>query len=75
MKSDLDKYIVRKVKEIRERGNMSIRYFADCLNISESYIRRCESETSDKKYNLNHLNKIAKFFDCTLWEIIPQKPL
>lgn len=75
MKSAIKLYTINKVKELRIKHEMSLRYFADCLNISHSYIHCIEDPTSDKAYNLDHLNEIAKLFRCALWELIPQNPL
>ncbi|MCI7161768.1 MAG: helix-turn-helix domain-containing protein [Butyricimonas virosa] len=76
MKSKIELYTIAKVKEFRAKAdNMSIRYFADCLNVDHAFICRIEDETTDKAYNLDHLNEIAKILKCNLWDLIPKKPL
>lgn len=54
---------------------MSIRCFADCLNVSHTFILEIEKASTDTAYNLDHLNEIAKILKCSLWDLIPKDPL
>ena len=73
MKSAIELYIVQKVKEQRKKRKMSQRYLADCLNVSQSFIRNIENENDDTAYNIDHLNEIAKIFDCSIRDFFPEK--
>ena len=75
MKSAIELYIVQKVKEQRKKRKMSQRYLADCLNVSQSFIRNIENENDDTAYNIDHLNEIAKIFDCPIRDFFPEKYL
>ena len=75
MKSAIELYIVQKVKELRKKRKMSQRYLADCLNVSQSFIRNIENENDDTAYNIDHLNEIAKIFDCSIRDFSPEKYL
>ena len=75
MKSAIELYIVQKVKEQRKKRKMSQRYLADCLNVSQSFIRNIENENDDTAYNIDHLNVIAKIFDCSIRDFFPEKYL
>ena len=75
MKSAIELYIVQKVKEQRKKRKMSQRYLADCLNVSQSFIRNIENENDDTAYNIDHLNEIAKIFDCSICDFFPEKYL
>ena len=75
MKSAIELYIVQKVKEQRKKRKMSRRYLADCLNVSQSFIRNIENENDDTAYNIDHLNEIAKIFDCSIRDFFPEKYL
>ena len=66
MKSAIELYIVQKVKEQRKKRKMSQRYLADCL---------IENENDDTAYNIDHLNEIAKIFDCSIRDFFPEKYL
>ena len=74
MKSKIELYTIERVKALRIAKGLSVRYFADCLTVSHSFIQKIEDPDSITAYNLDHLNEIAKILDCTLWDIIPQKP-
>ena len=54
---------------------MSQRYLADCLNVSQSFIRNIENENDDTAYNIDHLNEIGKIFDCSIRDFFPEKYL
>ena len=75
MKSAIELYIVQKVKEQRKKRKMSQRYLADCLNVSQSFIRNIENENDDTAYNIDHLNEIVKIFDCSIRDFFPEKYL
>lgn len=75
MKSQIELYIVQKVKEQRKKRKMSQRYLAGCLNVSQSFIRNIENENDDTAYNIDHLNEIAKIFDCSIRDFFPEKYL
>ena len=75
MKSAIELYIVQKVKEQRKKRKMSQRYLADCFNVSQSFIRNIENENDDTAYNIDHLNEIAKIFDCSIRDFFPEKYL
>ena len=75
MKSAIELYIVQKVKEQRKKRKMSQRYLADCLNVSQSFIRNIENENDDTAYNIDHLNEIAKIVDCSIRDFFPEKYL
>ena len=75
MKSAIELYIVQKVKEQRKKRKMSQRYLADCLNVSQSFIRNIENENDDTAYNIDHLNEIAKIFDCSIRDFFLEKYL
>ena len=75
MKSAIELYIVQKVKEQRKKRKMSQRYLADCLNVSQSFIRNIENKNDDTAYNIDHLNEIAKIFDCSIRDFFPEKYL
>lgn len=75
MKSAIEWYIVQKVKELRKNRKMSQRYLADCLNVSQSFIRNIENKNDDTAYNIDHLNEIAKIFNCSIRDFFPEKYL
>lgn len=73
MKSAIEWYVIQKVKELRKKKKMSQRYLADCLNVSQSFIRNIENEHHNSAYNIDHLNEIAKIFKCSIRDFFPEE--
>lgn len=74
LKSDIEAYVINKVKEMREQNNYSQSELAAHLDVSNGFIGQVESSKSDTKYNLNHLNKLAIIFNCSVKDFLPDKP-
>lgn len=75
MKSEIEFYIVREIRKKRSKLKISQQYLADCLNLSRSFIKNIESPKTDKAYNVDHLNEIAKILNCSPKDFWPEKPL
>lgn len=73
-KSDIEAYVIGKVKEKREQANLSQSELALRLDVSNGFIGQAESSNSPTKYNLNHLNKLAIIFNCSVKDFMPDKP-
>jgi hypothetical protein len=43
--------------------------------MSNGFIGNAESPIKRAKYNLQHINEIAKVFECSPKDLMPQKPL
>jgi len=75
MRSQIDEYVIDKVRERRMELNISQAELADCINISRGFIGNCESIGKNYKYNINHLNEIAKILKCSPKDFLPDSPL
>ncbi len=75
MNTAIDRYVISKVKKLRDENNMSQREFADAINLSHGYVGDIEAGRKSAKYSLFHINEIAKVFGCKLWDLIPQEPI
>lgn len=75
MKSDIELYVSQKVKEYRDKKNWSQQYLADCINFSASFVSNRENPKTDDAFNLDHINALAKIFECKIWDLLPQYPL
>ena len=71
MISNFEKAIISNIKRIRTEKGITCQDIADILNTSVNFINNIESEKSDDKYNLNHLNKISYLLDCNISEFFP----
>ncbi len=45
------------------------------IDLSKSFIRDVENPNRIAKYNLNHINDIAKALKCSPRDFLPEKPL
>lgn len=75
LKSEIEFYVISKVREMRLAANISQADLALKLNLSVSFIGNIESPKFRAKYNLNHLNKLAKIFNCSPKDFFPDTPL
>ncbi len=71
----IDKYVIQKVKEMRLKKGLSQSQLSFELDLSNSLISKVESGKYNKKYNIYHLNEIAKVLDCSLSDFLPKKPM
>jgi len=71
--SSIELYIIEKVKQKRIELGFTQLDLSQKLEMSDSFIAHVESRRA--KYNINHLNEIAKIFGCSPKEFLPDKPL
>ena len=74
-KTELDLYIINKVKDLRVKTGMSQAVLAIKLEVSDAFIGAIENPKHRAKYNVNHINKLAEIFDCSPKDFLPDKPL
>lgn len=74
LKSDIEAYVIAKVREKREAQNLTQSQLAVELNLSDGFIGQVESPKYAAKYNLNHLNKLAIIFKCSVKDFLPDEP-
>lgn len=74
-KSKIDLFIINKVREIRQKLNLSQTDIAVHLNLSVGFVGHIESPKFRAKYNNTHLNELANLFDCSPKDFFPEKPL
>ena len=73
--SNIDQYVIDKVKEKRKRMKLSQADLALQLEVSLGFIGSVESSKQRAKYNLTHLNELAKIFNCSPQDFLSKKPL
>lgn len=74
-KSDFDQYVSSAVRQKRIAKNVTQADLAFAIGVSDGFISQVESPKSPSKYNLNHLNGIAKYLGCSPRDFLPEKPL
>lgn len=71
----IEKYIIAKVKEKRLEHGYSQIVLSQKLNMSDSFVGHVETPRRRAKYNLNHLNQLARIFRCSPRDFLPEKPV
>ncbi len=57
--SELDFYLIEKVRELRKKENISQVQLAQKIGVSEGFIGHVENPKQNHKYNIRMLNRIA----------------
>lgn len=71
----IEQYIIDKVREMRKERGLSQRDIAYQIDIDQSFLAAVESPKGRAKYNINHLNELAKLFKCSPKDFLPDQPL
>lgn len=74
-KTKVDLFVIEKVKERRLAAKMSQADLAYELGISKSFISMAESVSFPTRYNVQHINEIARILECSPQEFLPKIPL
>ena len=75
MKDAIDIYVIDAIRKKRMEQHVSQAMLASFINVSKGFIGMAESPKYDIKYNVRHLNEIAKFLGCSPRDFLPEKPL
>jgi transcriptional regulator with XRE-family HTH domain len=78
MRSEIDQYIIDRVRDHRKKLNISQEALAYELGFeSKSYIGAIESMNPERNecYNCWHLNHIARYFQCSPKDFWPEQAL
>lgn len=75
MKSAIELYVSKKVRELRNQRRWSQERLGDEIHYSASFISNKENLNTKDAFNLDHINALAKAFHCKIWDLLPQFPL
>jgi len=75
MLTEIEKYTVERVRILRKERGMSQLELSQELSMNDSFVSHVESPNRRAKYNINHLNAIAKIFKCSPKDFWPDKAL
>jgi len=70
-KTKFELAVIDKVKAMRISKNLSQDDIAVIINKSRGFVGQIESPNSGSKYNLNHLNLLAKGMNCSPKDFMP----
>lgn len=73
--SPIEQYVIDNVRKMRVSKGYSQAELANLLNVSIGFIGNVENPKYRAKYNLNHLNELAKIFKCSPRDFLPEEPI
>ncbi|OXA95609.1 helix-turn-helix domain-containing protein [Flavobacterium hercynium] len=73
--AEIEKYIIQRVRVIRKERGLTQEQLSLKLDKGVGFIGDIESPSKKAKYNVKHLNEIAKIFECSPKDFWPEKPL
>lgn len=73
--AEIEQYVIDKVRDKRKALGISQEQLAHLLGYSEGFIANIETPKRTSKYNLKHLNELAKIFKCSPRDFLPKDPL
>lgn len=73
--SELDLYIINKVREMRYAKGLSQNALSTLLRLSDGAVGKIENPKERAKYNIRHINLLAEVFGCSPREFLPEKAL
>ena len=71
----IELYLIQKVREIRKDRGISQEDLSLRLGKGVGFIGDIEAPSKDAKYNVKHLNDIAKILECSPRDFWPEKSL
>lgn len=73
IKTDIEQYVINRVKEIRILKGVSQASLAHMIELSVGFVGNVENPKHIAKWNLNHLNRISKELDEPFKNFFPEK--
>lgn len=73
--SEIEAYIIEKVKEKRIQHGLSQLALSQKLDMNDSFVSHVESSSKRAKYNVNHINALSKALNCSPKDFLPQEPI
>lgn len=76
IKNELDEIIISKVKKIREeKGFTDMQALSKQAGYYPSLVANAENPERRDKYNIYHLNGLAKAMKCSIKDFLPDNPV
>lgn len=75
MLTKIELHIIQRVREMREQKGMTQMELSLRLGKGVGFIGDIEAPSKKAKYNINHLNEIAKVFECSPKDFWPDKAM
>ncbi|MNY68531.1 helix-turn-helix protein [compost metagenome] len=65
-------FVINKARVLREGANMTQSELAFSLGVSNGFIGQVESSRYPAKYSMNHIDRMAKLFNCSPKDFFPE---
>lgn len=72
---EIERYVISKVRETREAKGITQENLSLSIGKNITFISQIEAPSKKAKYNIVHLNEIAKVLNCSPKEFWPESPL
>lgn len=72
---EIERYVIRRVKEIRESKGVSQENLSLSIGKNIGFISQIEAPSKKAKYNLIHINLIAIALGCSIKDFLPDEPI
>ncbi len=72
---EIERFVISKIKEIRELKGITQEELSLSIGKNIGFISQIEAPSKKAKYNIIHLNLIAKTLDCSPKDFLPERPL
>ena len=73
--SPIEQYVIDCIRRVRKEKGISQRELSAMTELSIGFIGDVEGTKRGAKYNLNHVNQIAKALECSPKDFLPSEPL
>lgn len=71
---EIERFVIGKVRELRELKGITQEELSLSIGKNIGFISQIEAPSKKAKYNIIHLNLIAKALDCSPKDFLPEKP-
>jgi transcriptional regulator with XRE-family HTH domain len=71
--SEFEQSVIDIITDFRKSKKITQKEFADILQLSRSFIVSIENPEKHAKYNLDHINALADYFNISPREFLPKK--
>ena len=74
MKTSVDLYVIDAVRREPKAQKVSQAMLSYGIGVSRGFVGQVESPKFETKYNIQHINEIAKFLGCSPRKFLPEEP-
>lgn len=73
--SELDQYVIDKARELRVKKGFSQLDLSIAMGLAEGAVAKIENPSQSAKYNIRHINLLAKSLGCSPKDFFPEHAL